>query len=319
LKIGIIGVGTIALAGHIPSIQQTGAAELVAVLSRDKQKATDILTERGLDEALIYDDIQSFVNDSSIQLVVISSPDGLHYEQAKACLEAGKHVLVEKPMTLEVIEAEELARIANGKGLKLAISFHLRSHDGHQLLKERISSGVLGEVRHIRVIWAWPAVDASNWRANSELTKWWSLSAVGSHCLDLARWFVDDFGDWQKTSCVVANNVWQGPNDETALVSGQLEGGITVDVVSSVQFGPFNKVEIFGSKASAICSGTLGREGSGVINVGDETVEFRPESPFAKQLQNIISAIENGSPLNAGVEAGLRSVKDLNLVLEVKL
>ena len=171
LGIGIIGTGNIASSGHGPAIGQVDGAKLVAVLSRSLQDGKAFLSKMG-SAGRAYDDVKAFLHDDEIQLVIITSPDGLHYEQAKRCLVAGKHVLVEKPMTLEVHEAEELTRLAESKGLVLAIGFHLRSHSGHRLIKERLDSGAIGEGRHIRIMWAWPVDSDQNWRANDDFPKW---------------------------------------------------------------------------------------------------------------------------------------------------
>jgi predicted dehydrogenase len=241
----------------------------------------------------------------------------MHYAQAKAALLAGKHVLLEKPMTLENHEATELAKLAEDNNVVLSVGFHLRSHAGHRLLKVKIHSGVIGTIRHIRIIWAWPVGDDTNWRAKSEQTKWWSLSAVGSHCVDLARWFANDYEDFVKLNATLTNAVFNGPHDETAVVSAELSKGASVEVTSSVLFGPYNRIELFGDKGRAVCVDTLGREGAGRIAINDEDIVFDVTDPFLTQLQNIVNHIDNRVELNAPSEAGVRSVKDLNKILEI--
>lgn len=313
MNIAIVGTGNIATGGHMPAIAAAAGAKLAAVLSRNEARGKTFVQEHAPD-AMIYTKLEDLTANPAVELVIITSPDFLHYEQARACLEAGKHVLLEKPMTLEAKQAEELVELAKAKGLVLAIGFHLRSHTGHRLLRDRIKEEI-GSIRHIRAIWAYTQTDDTNWRAKDEFTKWWSLSAVGSHCLDLARWFADDLNDWQQLRATIANNLWHGPHDETAIVAGQLSNGVTVEVVSSVQFGPYLRLEIFGDRGIALCDDTLGRNGTGAIRVNGQPLNFSPINPFVAQLQNIIEAIQNSTPLNAPAEAGVRSMKDL---LEIK-
>lgn len=315
MNIGIIGTGNIASSGHGPAIKSLDGTQLTSVLSRETQKGKEFLNEFGASDAKVYTDIKPFVNNPNIELVIITSPDSMHYEQAKACLENGKHVLMEKPFTISVGEAENLAKIAEERRLTLAVGFHLRSHNGHRLLKKQIASGVIGDLRHIRLIWAWQVTDDSNWRAHDKLTRWWSLSAVGSHCIDLARWLGDDMDDWSAFSSLLANNLWGGEHDETAQITGQFKSGITFDITSSVQFGPFNKIEIFGSKGEVTCEDTLGRNGAGTILVNGKDMQFEASSPFVEQLRNTLTHIESDTPLNADYSCGVRSVKDLNLAL----
>lgn len=316
-NIAIIGTGNIASTAHAPAIAAIPETRLTAVLSRNEESGTEFLRQHGTPEAKVYTKLADLAVDPGVDLVIVTSPDFLHYEQARACLEAGKHVLLEKPMTLEAQQAEELATLARSKGLVLAIGFHLRSHAGHRLLRDKIIQGkAVGNVRHIRVVWSYLQTDDTNWRAKDEFSKWWSLSAVGSHCIDLARWFADDMNDWQQLKATIANNLWHGPHDETAIVAGQVSNGVTVEVVSSVQFGPYNRIEIFGDQGNALCDDTLGRAGAGSININGEQLDFTPVNPFASQLQNVLSAINDTAALNAPAEAGVRSVQDLLKIME---
>lgn len=313
IRIGIIGTGNIASTAHAPAVAAIPGAILSGVLSRDQSAGNDFLQKYGDGNGAVHTSLDNFVSDPKTELIIICSPDKLHFEQAKACLLSGKHVLLEKPFTTIEPEAEELIQIAQEKGLTLAVGFHLRSHVGHRLLLDAVREGAIGNLRHIRTIWAFPQADDSNWRAKDKLAKWWSLSAVGSHCIDLARWFAQDQEDWQQFSATIANNVWGGPHDETAVISGQLSSGPTAEVVSSVQFGPLNRIELFGDQGSAVCEGTMGREGAGEITINGEKLSFDPVIPFVEQLKDLIDCIENNKTPRADGLIGLRNVKDLLL------
>jgi predicted dehydrogenase len=314
IGVGVIGTGNIALTGHGPAITAINSGELVAVLSRSVQSANKYLASFGTNESTAHTLLKEFVTDSRIDLAIICSPDGLHYEQAAACLKVGKNVLLEKPMTLEVVQAEELIALAEANKVSLTIGFHLRSHVGHRMLhKQVVENKEIGNIRHIRIIWAFPVHDDTNWRTQEDLTKWWSLSAVGSHCIDLARWFANDDKDWQKFSTITTNNLWHGKHDETAIIAAQTVSGITVEIVSSVQFGPYNMIEIFGDDGMARCEGTMGREGAGSITINGNPLIYSPLNPFITQLEEVIGSIQTGSATSPNGKVGLRSVKDLLL------
>ena len=316
LKIGIIGLGGIADTAHAPAINDVDGAQLVAVLSRDAEKGRAFLSKHNPPDGTVITSLEDFVSNSDTDLVIICSPDGLHYEQTKACLEAGKHVLAEKPMTTSTDQAKELVELASAKGLLLKTGFHLRSHNGHKLLKQKIDAGEIGNVRHIRAIWAFPMPDDSNWRAKDDTTRWWSLSAVGSHCIDLTRWLANDTDDWKKFQAVTTNQVWGGPHDETAVISAQFASGPTAEITSSVLFGPYNRIEIFGDKGTAVCSGTLGRDGTGRITINEKEMTYDPVIPFVNQLQEIKDSIESGIMNQIDSSVGLRSVLDLELAIK---
>jgi predicted dehydrogenase len=310
MNVGLIGTGGIVETAHLPAIGLVEGVEVVAVLSRSMDSADDFVARHKLD-ATSYIDVDTFVADPNIDLVIIGSPDKLHYEQAKKCLQAGKHVLVEKPITTEIAEVEELVQLAKDNNLLLMTGFHLRHHNGLKTMYDKIyTDKVIGDIRHIRAIWAIPFVDDSNWRAHEDLGKWWSLSAVGSHCIDLSRWLANDMGDWQTFKSVTVNNKWRGQHDETAVLSGQLSNGVTIEIVSSVQFGPYNRLEIYGSTGMALCDDAMGRLGSGSITINCTPLLFDPQPPFVSQLRFAKQAIISGNYSSLS-DPGLRSVKDL--------
>jgi predicted dehydrogenase len=277
--VGIIGTGFIAAASHGPAVTALPATRLAAVLSRRESAARAFLDSFDAADARPYDDLSAFLADPNVDLVVVASPDGLHFQQAEASLRSGKHVLVEKPMSVSEAEARTLVDLAATQGVVLASGYHLRCHPGHQVLRERVLAGALGTVRHIRMIWSFPIAE-SNWRARGDLGRWWSLSATATHCLDLARWFGADMDDWAQFTAVLSNTKWQAPRDETAVIAGRFVSGPTVEVLSSVQFDEYTRVEIFGDGGVATCARTFGQDGAGEIHLNGEPLAFTPSSPF---------------------------------------
>lgn len=314
LRFGIIGTGGIADNAHAPAINALGEASLAAVLSRDTARGQDFLLRHQAANATAHVSLDAFATDPNIDAVIITSPDKMHAPQTIACLRAGKHVLVEKPMATSAADAEAMVQAAQQSGKVLAVGFHLRQHNGNRLLFDAIhQQQALGTLRHIRVIWARAMQkDEYNWRTNEETSKWWSLAAVGSHCLDQVRWFAQDSADWQQFTAIINRNKWQGAHDETAIIAAQLASGPTVEVVSSVQFGVLNRIEIYGDNGTAIGEGTT-RMGSQVITLNDQPLPFVPENPFVAQLAHFIDCIKTGRQPIADGTVGLRSVKDLLL------
>ncbi len=143
IKTGLVGYGRIGETMHAPLIDHESLLEFTAVVERNREKSKekfpDITIYRSLDEML---------HQSNVQLVVICTPNTDHFPQAKAALEAGKHVVVDKPITVSVKEAETLDQLAKSKGLVLSV-FQNRRWDGdfltvQQLLEEK----VLGRIVH---------------------------------------------------------------------------------------------------------------------------------------------------------------------------
>ncbi|GIF74008.1 Gfo/Idh/MocA family protein [Asanoa siamensis] len=308
--VGVIGTGYIATGAHAPAITAVPGARLVAALSRTESTAREFLGTFDASGARAYDDLSAFLTDPDLDLVIVTSPDALHAPQAEACLRAGKHVLVEKPMALGLGEARTLVDLAAHGKLVLAVGYHLRCHAGHEALRERVLGGEIGTVRHLRLAWSYPFED-TNWRARSDLATWWALSATGTHCLDLARWLADDADDWARFSALIGNSRWRAPRDETAVIAAELASGPTVEVLSSVQFPEYTRVEIFGDHGSSICAGTFGPDGGGEIVLNGRPLDYTPVNPFVVQLSRLVQTIAGQAEPAADGAAGLLGVRDL--------
>ncbi len=137
IKVAIVGYGMSAKVFHAPLLNCLNEYEIVAVHERTKSESKE-----DFPNVEILRDFKMVLSDDNIELVVITTPNQLHYSQAKAALLAGKHVVVEKPFTVSVMEAEELTALADKVGKTLSV-FHNRRWDSDFLwLKNLVSSGV---------------------------------------------------------------------------------------------------------------------------------------------------------------------------------
>ncbi|MBN1471133.1 MAG: Gfo/Idh/MocA family oxidoreductase, partial [Syntrophaceae bacterium] len=319
INIAIIGPGKIAANQLAPALTQVKNVRFWSVMSRDRQRASEFAkVHKAQSPNPAFIDIKTLLADPELDAVIVATPDKLHAEQAIACATAGKHVLVEKPMATDIESAKAMNDACRKAGVHLAVGYHLRWHDGHRRLIEIIRAGKLGELRHMRVQWTSKAIDASNWRASPELGRWWSLAGVGTHCLDFIRWvMVPACGEVVSIRSLIANSVWQGPHDETALVSMQFKSGATAEFCSSVLFQSPYRAEIFGESGYAVCDGTLGPKGAGNVCINDETLEFRHLNPYVGEIKDFAAAIEDGRPPEVDGTEGLRNVELLLAATEL--
>jgi predicted dehydrogenase len=150
VRIGVIGAGWWATYAHIPAIESHPAAELVAVQSRERAKAERIARDFGAKRACTR--VGELLALEEIDAVIVASTPNVHFAQAKAALHSGRHVLLEKPMTVTVAEARELVELAAKKKLHLVMScpWHFTPHGIEA--RRLIHSGALGEVKMISVL-----------------------------------------------------------------------------------------------------------------------------------------------------------------------
>ncbi|WKN29973.1 oxidoreductase [Porifericola rhodea] len=141
LKVGIVAYGHIAKKYHAPLLQALPGFEIVKVYERHHKNA-----EADYPGVKSVASLDALLNDDDIGLIVITSPNQYHFAQAKAALEAGKHVVLEKPFTVSTMEAEMLLQVAKTEDKILSV-FHNRRWDGDfKTVKKVLNSGMLGEL-----------------------------------------------------------------------------------------------------------------------------------------------------------------------------
>jgi predicted dehydrogenase len=150
LQVGVIGAGWWATYAHIPAIKAHPRAELFAVQCRSQDKADKVARDFGAAHAVT--DPEALLDLPGLDAVVIATTPNVHHAQAKAALERGKHVLLEKPMTFTAAEAKELCALAEAKGVQLLIScpWHFTPHGME--VREMIRRGDLGQIRMISIL-----------------------------------------------------------------------------------------------------------------------------------------------------------------------
>jgi len=143
IRVGLVGYGFASKTFHAPLIAGTTGMELAAISSSDAGKV-----HADWPHTLAVSSPQALFDDPSLQLIVIPTPNDTHFPLAKAALNAGKHVVVDKPFTVTFSQARELEALAKAKGLLLSV-FHNRRWDSDFLtLKALLAEGTLGDVRY---------------------------------------------------------------------------------------------------------------------------------------------------------------------------
>lgn len=141
LKTALLSYGMSGSVFHAPFIDLHPGFDLAGSWERSKK-----LIQQDYPEATSYPSLESVLEDESVDLVIVNTPTGTHYEFTKKVLEAGKHAVVEKAFTITAAEAQELASLAKDKGLKLAVFQNRRWDSDFKTVKRVVESGVLGEI-----------------------------------------------------------------------------------------------------------------------------------------------------------------------------
>jgi predicted dehydrogenase len=181
----VIGTGFIGTV-HVEALRRIGV-QVKGVLGSSAERGAARAAALGVAHA--YPDLDALLDDRSVDVVHVTSPNDLHVSQARAILEAGKHVICEKPLAMTAAESAELVEVAARSGLVNATNFNIRYYPLNQHAREQVAAGALGEVRLVtgRYFQDWLLLESDwNWRLQPE--RGGALRAVGdigSHWLDL--------------------------------------------------------------------------------------------------------------------------------------
>ena len=332
LKWGVIGSGGIAKRRTIPEgIIKARNAQLSAVFDINKQVNAEVAREYGAEEAAGINELL----DADIDAVYIATPAHVHAEQVRACAEAGKNVLCEKPLGMTVAEAEGMIELCRQKKIKLGCAFMMRFVSQHREALRLIKEGRLGKPVYARAqLSCWYPPIKGAWRQNPATGGGGSLIDMGGHCIDLLEMF---FGRISRISCFINNSVHDYKSEDSATAMLFFENGAlaTVDTFFCIPDNSSKNVfELYGSKGSILAEGTIGQGPAGRMTAFLEqhgkdydaqqarsaaeglTIEPEPVNTYQAEIEEFSRAVlEDREPLISG-ELGLRSQKILTACYE---
>lgn len=154
VRIGILGAARVAEYAMIEPARSEPSAELVGIAARDPERARAYADRHAIPH--FYDSYAALMSDPGIDLIYVATPPALHAELALRALEAGKHVLVEKPFAMTADEAAEVASAARAKDLFVAEAMHSRHHPLFSRLAEILRSGALGDIKSVSGVFLAP-------------------------------------------------------------------------------------------------------------------------------------------------------------------
>ena len=187
LRWGVIGAGGIADRRTIPGMMLAGNAELVAVMEINMELAEKCRAKWGCPKA--YDNEADLLADPDIDAVYIATPVVLHAKQAMAAADAGKHILIEKPLAMTSEEGEKVLAYCKSKGVKIAAGLMMRFGAYVQAMKTAIADGKIGNpVSAYSQFTCWYPDMPGNWRQSKKNGGGGAMMDMGVHCIDLMQY-----------------------------------------------------------------------------------------------------------------------------------
>jgi predicted dehydrogenase len=247
IRAAIVGLGRWGRS-LVTSIQgKSDAIRFVLAHTRTRATAEDFCREQGLPLADSYDQVLA---DPAVDAVVLATPHSLHERQIAAAAAAGKHIHVEKPITLDRASANAAVAAARKAGVVLAVGYCRRFHPSVVALRRWLREGRLGTVESMvaqHTTSTAQFIPPDNWRAAPEEAPGGALTAVGVHALDHMIEFAGRVAD---VRCVTAR-YFPGPSDDTSTVMLRFESGATGLIFCSVATATNFSFTLYGSKGLA--------------------------------------------------------------------
>ena len=184
VRIGVLGAARITPAALVKPARASAEAEVVAVAARDRARADAFAHKHRIPR--VFDSYAALLADPDVDAVYNPLPNGLHAEWTIAALEAGKHVLCEKPFTSNAVEAEQVAAVADRTGLVVMEAFHYRYHPLARRMRALVEDGELGTLEHVEAALCFPLPKFSDIRYQYDLGGGATMD-VGSYTVHLNR------------------------------------------------------------------------------------------------------------------------------------
>jgi predicted dehydrogenase len=283
----------------IPPAQASPKVDLVAVASRDQARADAYAAEWGIEAA--YGSYDALLADESIEAVYISLPNTMHCEWSIRSMEAGKHVLCEKPMSRRAVDVEEAFDAAERAGRFLMEAFMWRHNPQTARLRELVESGAIGELRLVRSCFSYSLLDEQNIRLQTEV-EGGALMDVGCYCVSGSRYLageaVEAFG-----------RQYTGPTGTDWVFAAELcfPGDVLALFDCGTTLPNRDELEAIGTEGSLFLDDPWHCRNP-VIEVrrddGVERVELEPVDSYGLELENLSDAIRGeAEPLLARDDA----------------
>ncbi len=313
LKIGVLGAARIAPMALIRPAARVDRVEVTAIAARDRGRAEKFAAKHGISRA--YDDYDALLADDTLDGVYIPLPNGLHCEWAIKALEAGKHVLCEKPLASNAEEARQMAAAAKKADRRLFEAFHYRYHPLAARIREILADGTLGRLNYVESIFCVPLPLPGDIRYRYELGGG-ALMDTGCYAISVARMLAGEEPEvLSATPTLTSPDVDRRMEAELRFPSGA-GGRILCSLMSRTLLktqarvrGEDGELVIFNPIAPHIAHRLTLRTPSGV-----RRERVHGDATYTHQLRAFAAAVLDGAPFSTGPDdsiANMRVIDDI--------
>ncbi|HRQ53253.1 MAG TPA: Gfo/Idh/MocA family oxidoreductase [Ignavibacteriaceae bacterium] len=313
VKIGIIGLGGVAQLVHLPNLSKISSADLTAVAEVNKNRLLTISDKFNVKEK--YINYKEMLEKSNIDAVIIATPTSTHTDIAIDCLNAGKDVLVEKPLARTYTEAKKIVDAAKKNKKKLMVGMNLRYRPDTMLLRSFINTKEIGEPFYIKCGWIRKQSSSQKWFTKKEQSGGGVIFDLGIHLLDLALWLLD----YPEITSVSSQNFYHNTKsvEDTSISCIKCDNSAVINMEVSWSL-PVEKdhffLDVYGTKGSFSSNPfrLYKKVENDYINltptqVDNPTVLFKKS--YLNELKSFIGAIKGLNPVFSPGEEAMQRMK----------
>ncbi len=320
IRWGVLSTANIAVKKVIPAMQRGQLSTVSAIASRDLGKARNAAAALGIPTA--YGSYEELLADPSIDAIYNPLPNQLHVPWTIRAAEAGKHVLCEKPIAMNVAEAKSLVAVRDRTGVVIGEAFMIRSHPQWTRTRALIDEGRIGQLRSVAAFFSYFNDDPRNIRNQPE-SGGGALYDIGCYCIQSAR---SGFGDEPTRVCGLID---RDPNLQTDRLTSAILDFPTGQAIftCSTQLVPYQRVQFFGTKGRIEIEIPFNApadrptrlfidDGSDLFGSGIKTETFPISDQYTLQGDAFSRAILEGTPVPVSLEQGIANMAVIDAIFQ---
>lgn len=229
LRVGVVGTSWWADMMHLPALKSHPSAVIAAICGRNRERAEEMAQKYGVRQ--VFTDYGDMLEKGHLQALIVATPDDLHYPMTMAALDAGLHVLCEKPLALNLRQATEMVEKAEAMGVKHMVLYTYRWIPAFRFVRQLVDEGYIGRCYHAQLRFFGGSARSGEyqWKWDRRRTVG-ILGDLGSHMIDFAHWVL---GDVARVSAHLATFIERSglpgqtldPAHDSALLSLEFQNG----------------------------------------------------------------------------------------------
>ena len=299
-------------------------AELVAVMEISAERAEACRAKWGCKRA--YDTVEALLADPEIDAVYIATPVTFHAQQAMAAADAGKHILIEKPIAMSSEEGQKVVDYCESKGVKIAAGLMMRFGSYVQAMKKAVAEGKIGKpVSGYAQFTCWYPDTPGAWRQSKKIAGGGAMMDMGVHCIDLLQYIL---GTSVKQVAAFHDTIsFSYEVEDSSMVMLRMENGCQCVVQSNFNIpddASLWRIELFGDQGRLIGNGVIGQVDGGELdamflgeqggydaqqdkkNITGQTIDVTFGDCYERQITSFCDSLLTGAPMEVPAEQAVQ-------------